>query len=237
MFFFNNKEYLNIKQIAMQDKNQTLNKLIEFRQKDKFNNAKWQERGLNPSDIEICNTLQNLFNNCADNLIEGINANYSSKQLKGIIIKWLSSVNSYHYDTEEKEFICDYFHELSEIVSVDIKHNLNGWLYGNLFNTLLRITSFFKGKEKIVETLTQQCTSCKAPLETFILKKDKNVPDHSWQIIQCNECCEFNILSLGPFIKECRFGNYASIEQLLKTEYTEEQAKIRLEQLKYFRKK
>ena len=53
-------------------------------------------------------------------------------------------------------------------------------------------------------------------------------------MINCNE---FNLLSTGPNIKVMRFGNYKSIEQLPKAEYTEEQANVRLEQIKFFRKK
>jgi hypothetical protein len=42
--------------------------------------------------------------------------------------------------------------------------------------------------------------------------------------------------STGPNIKESRFGNYKFVEQLQKNDFTEEQANIRLEQIKHFRK-
>jgi hypothetical protein len=45
------------------------------------------------------------------------------------------------------------------------------------------------------------------------------------------------LFSTGPNVKELKFGNYKFIEQLDKKEFTEEQAKQRLEQIKYFRKK
>jgi len=221
----------------MIDKQTTLEKLTTFRKKDKFSTSAWKERGLNPSDSEMCNRLQSLFNDCADNLIEAINSNFNPRQLKSILKNWLGSVKSSDYDTEEREFICDYFDQLSKIVSVDFKDNLNSWLYGKLFSTLFKLISFFKGQNKIVETLSQDCTQCSSKLETFITRKEEGIPDYSWTIIQCNNCNEFNLLSTGPNIKEFRFGNYKSIEQLLKTEFTEEQANVRLEQIKYFRKK
>jgi len=221
----------------MTDKQLTLDKLYAFRKKDKFSNSAWEERGLNPSDSEICNKLQNLFNDCTDNLIDGINSDFNRRQLKSILKNSLNNVNSWDYDTEEREFICAYYYQLSQIISVDFKDNLNNWLYGKLLNTLFKITSFFKGKEKIVETLSQECDQCGSKLETFIIKKEEGIPDYSWKIIQCNNCDEYNLLSTVPNIKECRFGNYKLTEQLPKTKYTEEQAYIRLKQIKFFRKK
>ncbi len=221
----------------MTDKQTTLDKLNAFRKLDKFSTSAWEQRGLNPSDSELCNRLQNLFNDCADNLIEATNSDFKPRQLKSILKSWLDSVNSSDYDTEEREFICDYFDQLSKMVSVDFKDNLNSWLYGKVLNTLFRVTSFFKGQDKIIETISQDCTKCGSKLETFIIRKEEGIPDYNWTIIQCNNCNEFNLLSTGPNIKELRFGNYKSIEQLPKTEYTEEQANIRLEQIKFFRKK
>ncbi len=220
----------------MSDKQTALDKLNAFRKKDKFSAFAWEERGLNPSDSKMCNSLQSLFNDCADNLIEATSSDFKPGQLKSILKKWLDSVNRSDYDTEEREFICDYFDQLSKIVSVDFKDNLNIWLYGKVLNTLLKVTSFFKGQDKILETLTQDCTKCNSKLETFITRKEEGIPDYSWTIIQCNYCNEYNLLSTGPNIKELRFGNCKSIEQLPKSEYTLEQATTRLEQIKFFRK-
>jgi hypothetical protein len=221
----------------MTDKETTLDKLNAFRKLDKFSTSAWEEQGLHPSESEMCKRLQSLFNDCADSLMEATNSDFKPRQLKSILKSWLDSVNSSDYDTEEREFICDYFDQLSKIVSVDFKDNLNSWLYGKVLNTLFKVTSFFKGQDKIVETLSQDCTQCGSKLETFITRKEEGIPDYSWTIIQCNNCNEFNLLLTGPNIKEYRFGNYKSIEQLPKTEYTEEQANARLEQIKFFRKK
>lgn len=221
----------------MNYKQTTLDQLNALRTLDKFSDSAWEQRGLNPSNIEICNQLQNLFDDCADNLIEATNSDFKPRQLKRILKSWLACVNRYQYDTEEREFICHYFDQLSKIVSVDFKDNLNSWLYGNVINTLFKMTSFFKRKVKIVETLTQNCTQCGSKLETFILRREQGILDHSWKIIQCNNCNEFNLLWTVPNIKELRLGNFKLVEQLPKTEYTEEQANTRLEQIKYFRKK
>lgn len=225
-----------ILRIFMSDKQTTLDKLKAFRKRDKFSASAWEERGLYPSESEMCNRLQSLFNDCADNLLEATNSDFKPRQLKSILKNWLDSVNRSDYDTEEREFICDYFDQLSKIVSVDFKDNLNIWLYGKVLNTLFKVTSFFKGQDKVLEDLTQDCTKCNAKLETFITRKEEGIPDYSWTIIQCNDCNEYNLLSTGPNIKELRFGNFKSIEQLPKSEYTLEQATARLEQIKFFRK-
>lgn len=141
------------------------------------------------------------------------------------------------FDSEEREFICEYFSQLSQIVSVDIADKLNGWLYGKGLNTLLKVMSLFKAKEKVVETLTQECTGCSSKLETFIVQKQEGIPDYAWTIIKCKSCSEYNLLSVGPNVKQYRFGEYTPDENLPKAEYTEEKARLRLEQIKYFRKK
>ncbi|MEI9946453.1 MAG: hypothetical protein WDN26_19810 [Chitinophagaceae bacterium] len=76
----------------------------------------------------------------------------------------LSKFNKLDYDTEEKEFICDLFHELSTIADIDFKDDLNKWLYGSVLTTLLKLKNILN-PEKIVETLTQPCTNCGTQLE------------------------------------------------------------------------
>lgn len=221
----------------MTDKQITLDKLEAFKNRNKFSYSAWEERGLNPSANEISDKLEILFNKCTDELINAINLSLKTKQLKLILKQNLESLYSSDFDTEEREFICNYFDQLSKIVSVEFKDNLNSWLYGNLLNIIFKVSSFFKGKVKDKEILTQDCTKCGSKLETFITKKEDGTPDYSWKIIQCDNCKEFNLLSTGPNIKELRFGNYKLIEQLPKTEFNEEEAVIRLNQIKVFRKR
>ena len=220
----------------MTDNQIVLEKLKIFRNLNKFSDSAWQERGFNPSANEMSNRLENFFDECTDDLIEAVTKSFSSRQLKIILKIKLENINSSDYDTEEREFICDYFNQLSNIISVDFKDNLNNWLYGNLLNTLFKVSSFFKGKVKDKEILSQECTKCRSKLETFITKKEDGIPDYSWKIIKCDNCKEFNLLSTGPNIKELRFGNYKLVEQLPKNEFNEEEAGIRLNQIKLFRK-
>ena len=213
-----------------------VDKLIVFRSREKFSPLAWGQRGLNPSNSAMCAELELLFNDCADKLIKAVQSDPEPGQLKGILRNGLNYYSKRYFDTEEREFICDNFFELSHIVAVDFKDSLNSWLYGPILSFLLRLTAIFKGRKKTSAVLAQDCTNCGSRLETIILKKEEGIPDAFWAIIQCNQCNEYNLLSPGPNIQECRFEGYKFIEQLTKAEFTEEQAKSRLEQIKYFRK-
>src|SRR5688572_10153718 len=112
----------------MQTEQTQIDRLIDFKQRDKFSPTAWNDRGLNPSSSELCQQLKTLFNSCADNLIEAINRKYSNRELTSVLKNELFNVNKLEYDTEEKEFIVDLFYELSIIMGVDFKDNLNNWL-------------------------------------------------------------------------------------------------------------
>ena len=155
-----------------------VDKLLLFRQRDKFSLSAWNDRGLNPSSVELCEQLTKLFHSGADNLIKAINNKCSEKQLKSILKSELGNFNKFDYDTEEKEFICDLFHELATIVNVDFNDSLNKWLYGSRLTALMKIQKILK-PEKIVKTLKQPCTKCETELETLILRMEEGIPDTS----------------------------------------------------------
>ncbi|MBS1602440.1 MAG: DUF4844 domain-containing protein [Bacteroidetes bacterium] len=221
----------------MADQKTILNELLEFRNREKFSISEWNARGLIPCDSAKCSRLELEFNSCADRLIESVNANEGQKQFRSILRKSLKNFDKNELDTEEREFICDIFFIVCEIVSIDFKDDMSKWLYGSVLSSLLKVSSFVRGPEKVVSTLSQDCTGCGSKLETFITKREKGIPDYAWTIVQCAKCSEYNLLSHGPDIKELRFGQYKMVEQLPKTVFTEEQAKTRLEQIKFFRKK
>ena len=139
----------------MKTEEQLLNELNAFRQRDKFSISAWKDRGLNPSSSEMCAQLNTLFNDCADGLIKAVNQKMPAKQFKKILKTGLLTFNSSEYDTEERELICDYLSELAKIVQVDIKDDLNTWLYGKALNILIKMVSLFKRPHKVIETLSQ----------------------------------------------------------------------------------
>ncbi|MBO9701869.1 MAG: DUF4844 domain-containing protein [Sporocytophaga sp.] len=215
---------------------QALNRLKQFKSKDKFSNEEWDKRGLIPSDQVISNELNSMLNAAAEELIQLLNNGSDNSKLKKALKSRLKHINKSAFDTEEKEFIADYFYDLAEIVNVDFKDELNNWLYGSFLNTLMKAVKVFKGNGKILNVISQDCTKCKSKLETFVLEREEGIPDYSFFLVKCNECGEYNLLKIGIGIKRLKFGKYTMIEQLRKDEYTEAQANIRLEQIKYFRK-
>ncbi|MHC0443402.1 DUF4844 domain-containing protein [Flavobacterium sp. 3-210] len=204
--------------------------------KRKFGDPEWERRGLNPSSSELCDHLENNFNLCLNSLIILVENNSSEKVLKKELNKGLNSFDKSNFDTEEKEFICDYFNEISKIIEVNFKNELNTWLYGSLLNFIFKVSDFIKGREKVVETLSQNCTKCDANLETFILQKEEGIPDSDFFIVRCKSCREFNLIDKGPNIKQLRFGEYELEEQLSRNQYDLDGARIRLKQLQFFRK-
>lgn len=127
----------------MQINQNRISKLLAFKSKNKFSTDAWEQRGLNPSSDEICDELNSLFNQTADDLIDALNNNLSNKQLLKILKSNLSLFRKQDYDTEEREFVCDVFFDLSEIVGIDFKDTLNKWLYGSVLSNLIKIRKYF----------------------------------------------------------------------------------------------
>lgn len=213
-----------------------LERLKYLLDKKKFADSEWEKRGLNPSNFELCENLERNFNSCLISLINLAEKNSSEKILKKELNNGLKRFEKSNYDTEEKEFICDIFFEISKALHVDFKNELNKWLYGYVLNCIFKISEFIRGKEKVIEILSQGCTKCNSNLETFILRKDFSIPDSDFFIVRCKSCREFNLIDKGPNIKQLRFGEYELEEQLSRSQYDLEGAKIRLKQLQFFRK-
>jgi Domain of unknown function (DUF4844) len=207
-----------------------IEKLKILRQKDKFSDLEWEKRGLNPSPKDLAAKMDALFNNCIDDLIEQCKTD--KKDLKKVLKKGLGRFNKRDFDTEEKEFIGDYFCELGDVINVDFRNNINSWCYGSVLNILMKI---FTKSKKTIETLSQNCTECDSKLDTFILKRRDDINYEAYHIVKCKSCNAYNMLDNGKGISEMNYGNYQPVEYLSKDEYTKEQAEIRMEQIKFFR--
>ena len=221
--------------IMKNDISSILDRLAEFQRRDHFSHAAWEARGLNPSDEGLSRDLRSFFQDGAKELGHAVQAGQSQRKMKAMLLEGLGQLNKMQYDTEEREFIVDVFLELASIIGVNIRNDLSRWLYGGLLTALLAAGRFLR-PERVVETRSQPCTKCGVALETKILQKKAGLPDGQWLVIRCNQCAEPNLLSLGPDVKKTRFGNYQWIDSLRKDEFTREQALIRVEQIKYFRK-
>ena len=125
---------------------------------------------------------------------------------------------------------------MATIVSIDLKDELNRWLFGSFMYSSMRLFKLIKGPPKIQEILSQNCSKCDAIFETYITKKRNDIPDFSYDVVKCKSCKEYNIVDKGPKIEQYNYSGYEIIEQLKKDEYTIEKANQRLEQIKHWRK-
>lgn len=204
-----------------------IEQLYIFKARDKFSEIAWRERGLNPSDEQKCQKLSYLFNESADLLIESVKLRHESKQITAILNKCLSRFKSEEYDTEEKEFICDLFFELSAITNVDLKDEIIRWLYGDELASMSEVK-----EKKILKTYNQKCSNCGSNLESFVMQEEPGAMEVDWLIVSCNACKELNVINVGSGIKELKFGNYKVVRSLRKDEYSLEEVQKKLEQLK-----
>lgn len=214
----------------MADQNR-IDQLTAFRQRDKFSNEAWNNRGLYPPASEISATFSDLFNNCADKLIDAVRNDDSDKQLEALLQSQLSTFRPEDYDTEEREFICELFFELSQLLNIEFGDKLMQWLYGEELADLIKEKAVMNPPTAL-DIIRQTCLACGTALDAFIMQKEEGIPDFSWNIIQCNNCKDYTLVSYGPNVKMVQHDNYITVEQLPKEEFTFEQAKARLEQVK-----
>ncbi|MBO9660716.1 MAG: DUF4844 domain-containing protein [Chitinophagaceae bacterium] len=220
----------------MQSVTEQIEALKEFIARDKFSNEAWNKRGLNPSAPEMSSFLGSFFNECASNLILKLESGTKRSLLKLYLKSSLRSLNKYDYDTEEREFIFDLFMELAHITGVDIRRLMNRWLYGYMLVFLLELVKFFR-PERVLESSKDNCSTCNAEMEVQVLKRGGSVLQATWIIMQCRSCNGYDLQSGKDNSKLTRYINCNPVEYLPKEEYSHEQAVIRLEQVRYFRKR
>ncbi len=192
----------------------------------KFTDNIWIARGLNPSSKTLCNSLQTELDLVIQELLKLPTSCTDSN--KAIILEnSLFNFDKYDLDTEEKELIVDYFAQIAGLINIDISKSLNIWLYGFDTNDITK----FKPVE-ILRIVSIDCTNCRTSLAIDILKERKNVPA-LWQIAQCDNCNEFNLLSIPENIDRFRNGKFFVFETLKQNEHTLESA---IEKMKLYKK-
>lgn len=214
-----------------------ISELNDLKSKQKFSDEEWEKRGLNPSEKDLCIKLEIFFNNLLAKLISTCENKKSEKEIKNVLENYLREIDSDEFDTEEREFIADYFEEITQILKINIGEKLNFLVYQIPLNNYELTKKQYSDKiledeRKRHEILSTECRKCKTQLETFILERDSEIPDFDFEIVKCVKCLEYNILDNGPGIKRYRFLNYELVEELPKDEYDLEKALVRLEQIK-----
>jgi hypothetical protein len=108
-------------------------------------------------------------------------------------------------------------------------------MYGSVLATVLKLKRILN-PVKVQSVVKQPCLGCDIQLETEILRWERGIPQTSWFVAKCNNCGTLSLISVGPDVKETRFGNYQCVDILRRDEYTYEQALVRLEQIQFFRR-
>jgi hypothetical protein len=207
--------------------NRQISALENLKNTKKFSKEKWEKRGLNPSSENLCSKLEKLLDDLLTELISYCSSQKSVQEIEKIYEYYFEKIKSAELDTEEKEFVVDYFDEIARILDIQTND-----VYDHEKAVKKASEKVLAEERKRHEIISIECSKCKALLDTFILERDKEIPSFEFDIIKCVKCYELNILDKGPGIKRYRFLNYELIEELPKEEYNLEKALIRLEHLR-----
>ena len=102
----------------MEPKEKILNQFAELVEKDKFSTEEWNKRGLNPSDENVIAYMNSRLEIVMAELILAVDKNSSKRTLKKILKKGLARYRRIDLDTEEAEFIVDYFELFAHILEI-----------------------------------------------------------------------------------------------------------------------
>jgi hypothetical protein len=195
----------------------------------KFTDKDWDDRGLIPSNKSLSDKMNRLINECLSDLINSQNRDLSQSDYVKILDKGLKRFKKLDYDTEEKEFIAEKFHEIANIIGVDYNEKLNIWLYGSLMIKLGKV--FKQDDSKILESITIQCSNCQDTLTKAIVKFEDNIPEY-WTIVKCGHCGELNLFPALGNMKETRFINCTWIKSFAKSEFDSIEIKSKIIEMK-----
>lgn len=180
---------------------------------------------------------------CSDELIEAIENDASPKELKNIFLPYISYLKSLRMgETEEREYMCGTFYELSLIVSVDIAFKLNCILYGFIFTFLTDKILFPRKKKKIVDQdldndiVEQKYESCEHYFKIRSFHNNNEQENKtSYAIVGCKECGTLNLISVEGDTSSFYFSRVYYLMDILPEDFDDERAKQRFEQVKYWR--
>ena len=118
--------------VDVSKRTEMINKLVNLKNSNKFSEEQWVTRLAKPSSEEKCKMMDEIINKTIEELLVVLQSNYDPEKLKQTMSMSLVQQDNFEFDTEEIEFLCDVFVEVSKIVQVNISKELNKWLYGEL---------------------------------------------------------------------------------------------------------
>jgi hypothetical protein len=212
-----------------------ITRLREFQLRDKFTKAELTKFELSSFDSTKRDKIDQVISECVERLVEEVSKKRSKKKKKLILRRYFKKFQRKDYTPEERDLVYENYLELAKIVKVDMKNQLDRWILGlELYIAFKTMMAY--AKRNIKETITYNCKNCEEEFYIHITKRSSDIPDVTYDIVQCSECREYNLIDKGAGIESFRFGKCDWVEQLEKSRFSEEQAIARFEQVKLFRK-
>lgn len=222
--------------MTIKEKDKILGELGDLAEMDKFSYQQWNDRGLNPSDDDVIKYMNDRLNLClAEIILELCKHTTKEKRIKSILVTGLKRFKRIDLDTEEAEFVADYFDLISKIIGIKVSNEIMKWLYGPFVFYFLKVAHFFKKESKIVYQKQQPCSKC-GNVIVFTVKKESSEGAGKWIIGKCTNCQEYNLIESFTNSISVTYTNFYPEEYLSKQEYSSENANQRLEQKKYWGK-
>jgi Domain of unknown function (DUF4844) len=215
-------------------KEQIILELEQLISKNSFSSEVLHSTEIWQHNPELIDYIYSKMNSCTNELLKAVYNNASPAKLKKILRKHLYSFRRIDYDTEDAEFITECFELLAHIIGVRFGSTLTRWLYGYVIWTLVALSKVFR-KQKIISQKTTNCTSCQSAF-TIQVTQTGSDRESDWIVGKCAKCNEFSLWETIANARRTNYETFIPVEYLSKKDYTEEQANIRLEQLKYWRK-
>lgn len=104
-----------------------LEKLKALRDKQKFTDPEWDERGLIPSPPDVIQRMTDLTDDVLDALIEDLEADLEPQQIEETLIESLYQIDKTEFDTEEREYIIDTFYNIGMILDIPLDDAIDSW--------------------------------------------------------------------------------------------------------------
>jgi hypothetical protein len=205
-------------------------KLTDLRQKQRFTDADFKERGLNPSDSRTISHMTQAIHACLDDLVAAAWADKPLPELKNILTNGLRRVKADAYDTEEREFMADEFATIQQALGVDIGEEMTAWFYGD------KLAEQLKTPEKGFHTTrsyAQPCEECQHAMVLNVTEEKAGVPGRYYFLGRCENCKTLNIIETPADAGRLSFVNFLGIRAF----NTREEALQRQTDLKGSKKK
>ena len=116
----------------------TIKALREFGAKPMFRCTEPEFHLLNPSPATVTSPWADALRACANSLVPLVESGSSARQIQTCISSSIQSIRK-PMDTEDREYVAYYYHQLGNIAGANVAPIVNRWLYGRLLSLAIRL--------------------------------------------------------------------------------------------------